>query len=60
VVYGSDWPGNPYIRRNIEALHKLPLRDETKTLILGGNAARLLHLAEEATVEDQASAEPGP
>jgi predicted TIM-barrel fold metal-dependent hydrolase len=24
-VYGSDWPGNPYIGRNIEAINNLPI-----------------------------------
>ncbi len=42
VVYGSDWPGNPYLRRNIEAIQGLPLSEETKQKILGGNAAHLL------------------
>ena len=47
VVYGSDWPGNPYLRRNIEAILDLPLGVEAKALILGGNAARLLRLEAE-------------
>ena len=47
VVYGSDWPGNPYLRRNIEAIEDLPLSEETKAAVLGGNAARLLGLEAE-------------
>jgi uncharacterized protein len=42
VIFGSDFPGMPLIRRNIEAIRGLPLRSETKDKILGGNAARLL------------------
>ncbi len=42
VIFGSDWPGMPYIKRNIEIIRGLPLRDETKDKILGGNAARIL------------------
>lgn len=41
---GSDWPGMPHIGRNIEMIRKLPLKDETKEKILGGNAARILEL----------------
>ncbi|MGD2252698.1 MAG: amidohydrolase family protein [Anaerolineales bacterium] len=44
VIYGSDWPGNAYIERNIQAIRELPLREESKRMILGGNAARLLGL----------------
>ncbi len=42
VIFGSDWPGMPYIKRNIEIIRGLPLKDETKDKILGGNAARIL------------------
>ncbi len=42
VVYGSDWPGNPYLRRNVDAILALPLRDATKEKILWKNAAKIL------------------
>ncbi len=42
VVYGSDWPGNPYLRRNMDAILELPLKDATKEKILWKNAARIL------------------
>ena len=42
VVYGSDWPGNPYLRRNVDAILELPLKDATKEKILWKNAARIL------------------
>jgi predicted TIM-barrel fold metal-dependent hydrolase len=42
VVYGSDWPGNSDLRRNVEAIHRLPLRPETRDKILWANAARIL------------------
>ncbi len=44
VVFGSDWPGMPHIKRNIETIRGLPLKEETKEKILGGNAARILGL----------------
>ena len=44
VIFGSDWPGIPWIRRNMEAIGKLPLPAEGVENILGGNAARLLRL----------------
>ncbi|MBI3160192.1 MAG: amidohydrolase [Chloroflexi bacterium] len=44
VIYGSDWPGNPDMRRNVEAIHELDLPVETRQAILYGNAARLLRL----------------
>ncbi len=44
IIFGSDWPGMPYIARNIELIRSLPLKDSTKEKILGGNAARILSL----------------
>ncbi len=44
VIYGSDWPGVPSIKENLQAIQGLPLRSETKQKILGGNAARVLRL----------------
>jgi len=32
----------PHIGRNIEIIRGLPLKEETKEKILGGNAARIL------------------
>jgi len=48
VVYGSDWPGNPYLRRNVDAILALPVQPETKEKILWRNAARILGLDERA------------
>jgi len=42
VIYGSDFPGVPTIKENIEAIRQLPIPEEAKVKILGGNAARLL------------------
>jgi hypothetical protein len=44
VVYGSDWPGNPYLRRNVETILDLPLKDATKEKILWKNAAKILNV----------------
>ncbi len=44
VVFGSDWPGMFYIKRNMEAIAALPLDAESVDNILGGNAARILKL----------------
>lgn len=44
VIFGSDWPGMPAIRRNMDAVAGLPLPPEGVEKILGGNAAKLLRL----------------
>lgn len=44
IIFGSDWPGMPDIQGNIEAIRNLPISEESKTKILGGNAAKLLNL----------------
>ncbi|HEX7593258.1 MAG TPA: amidohydrolase family protein [Anaerolineae bacterium] len=44
IIFGSDWPGMPYIQRNIELFRKLPLKESTKEKVLGGNAAKVLGL----------------
>ncbi|MFB0536488.1 MAG: amidohydrolase family protein, partial [Anaerolineae bacterium] len=45
VIFGSDWPAVTDIAANIAAIRRLPLAEETKDKILGGNAARLLGLS---------------
>jgi predicted TIM-barrel fold metal-dependent hydrolase len=47
VVFGSDWPGMPHVGRNIEAIRELPLSEETKDKILGGNASRILGMSDQ-------------
>jgi uncharacterized protein len=42
VLFGSDWPGMPYIKRNIEMIRNLPLKASTKEKMLGANAAKVL------------------
>lgn len=44
MIFGSDWPGVPSIKTNIEAVQRLPLKTETKRKILGENALKLLKL----------------
>ncbi|MFQ5828758.1 MAG: amidohydrolase family protein [Candidatus Methylomirabilia bacterium] len=44
VLFGSDWPTIPSIKKNIDAIRGLPLPDKAKAQILGDNAARLLKL----------------
>jgi hypothetical protein len=33
IVFGSDWPGIPLLRENIQAIKNLPLREDTKSKI---------------------------
>lgn len=44
VIFGSDWPGVPSIKANVDTIQKLPLKTETKRKILGENALKLLKL----------------
>ncbi len=44
IVFGSDWPAVTDIKGNIADLRSLPLSEESKAKMLGGNAARLLRL----------------
>jgi predicted TIM-barrel fold metal-dependent hydrolase len=44
VIFGSDWPGLPSLKKNIEDIRALPLSDEAKEKILYRNAARLLRI----------------
>ncbi|MDY0042749.1 MAG: amidohydrolase family protein, partial [Desulforhabdus sp.] len=44
VIYGSDWPGVPTIKENVEAIRELPISEEARRKILGENGARLLSL----------------
>jgi len=44
IIFGSDWPALLDIKGNIAAIRNLPLREESKAGILGGNAARVLGL----------------
>lgn len=43
IIFGSDWPG-ANIKKNIDAIKRLPLADSTKRKILGDNAVRVLEL----------------
>jgi len=43
VIFGSDWPG-PVPKKNIQSINALPISEDARARILGGNAARLLGL----------------
>ncbi len=42
IIFGSDWPGYRNIKRNMDVIRALPIGDEAKEKMLGGNAARIL------------------
>lgn len=44
TIFGSDWPGIPDIKKNIDTIRGLPLSDRAKEQILGGTAVRILKL----------------
>lgn len=47
MIFGTDWPGVPGARGNVDALAGLGLSDDIVTGVLSGNAARVfprLHL----------------
>lgn len=46
IIFGSDWPGMPGVKRNLDEIRSLPLKGSTISGILGGTAARLLGLPE--------------
>ena len=46
VIYGSDWPGAPTIKENIQAMRNLQISEESVLKILGKNAASLLGISD--------------
>lgn len=44
IIFASDWPGVPDLKKNIQDIKKLPISEASKEKILGGNAARILKL----------------
>jgi len=43
IVFGTDWPAFD-VKKMVEAIRALPLAEEAKEKILGGNAARILKI----------------
>ncbi|MBC7263264.1 MAG: amidohydrolase [Chloroflexi bacterium] len=43
-IFGSDWPGLPSLKGSLEEIRALPISNEAKDKILGGNASRILGL----------------
>lgn len=44
IIFGSDWPGNPWIKENVAHIRSMPISEDGKRRILGDTAARLLGL----------------
>jgi uncharacterized protein len=44
MIFGTDWPGVPGIARNARAVAQLCPDEQTASLVLAGNAARVYHL----------------
>ena len=44
TIYGSDWPGNPDLKRNANAIRSFDISDQAKHAILYDNAARIMRL----------------
>jgi predicted TIM-barrel fold metal-dependent hydrolase len=53
IIYGSDWPGVENIRKNIDRILELPIKEQTKEKILYLNAKKILGL-QEVNCEDRA------
>jgi len=47
VLFGTDFPGVPHLKKNIDVIRNLPLSGDAKEQILGGNAARLLGITKD-------------
>lgn len=43
-IFGSDWPGAPGIKQNLNAIKALAISDEAKDRLLGLNAMEMLNL----------------
>lgn len=50
IVFGSDWPSIPDVKRNIETIRNLPISESAKEKILGENAARILGLTDRSSL----------
>ncbi len=48
MIFGTDWPGVPGIARNARAVAELCPDEQTASLVLAGNAARVYNLKLEA------------